>query len=414
MGSTSQLLSALPEPGVFDPVAVARALRPLLAAHAAECEATRRVPDTVMAALRASGLFHMTAPRRAGGPGATMIAHIETIAELAKGCVSTAWAFGLLSGVTGTALGMRPEVTALLFRTGDELFCSASSMTGTAEPVEGGYRVAGKWGYGSGCLHAAWALNGVLVRDAESGAVRPAMAFIDLAAPATRIEDNWHMAGMAGSGSNLIHAEDLFVPAALIVYPDMVPPHAVLAAMPGIEPRDFWPFESLFPLGVLSPMLGAASAILEAVVAGAASRPVVGWTYPKQAASEALVGEIGRAALDIDSAWMHIRRAAATMDETAPQRALTGFEKARIQADCGHAMRLLREAGNRLMDVAGPGAFALANPLQRLWRDLNVGTRHNALNAGLSTELYGRAILGLPSNIHLLPDVSPVPDWAAV
>src|SRR3546814_1036496 len=51
---------------------------------------------------------------------------------LAKGCVSTAWAYGLLSGITGTALGLPSAMTELSFRTGKELFCSASAVSGTA------------------------------------------------------------------------------------------------------------------------------------------------------------------------------------------------------------------------------------------------------------------------------------------
>lgn len=408
----SATLSQRADAAVDDPVALARALRPLLAQHAGQCERERRIPDVVLSALRSSGLFHMTAPHRAGGPGARLITHVETVAELAQGCASTAWAFGLLSGVTGTALGLPAEMTALLFPTGDELFCSASSVTGTADPVEGGYRVSGRWGYGSGCLHADWALNGVLVRNALGAVVEPAMAFIGLNDDAVRIEDNWHVAGMAGSGSNMIVAEDLFVPTALILYPAKAPSGDVLRAIPGIEPRDLWPFESLFPLGVLPPMLGAAAAMLEAVATTMAKRSVAGWTYPVQTASEQLVAQFGRAAMEIDSAWLHVRRAAAALDETAQQRSLTGFDKARLQADCGYAMELLRTAGNRLMDVAGPAAFALSNPLQRFWRDLNVGTRHNALNAGFSLELYGRAMLGEPSNIQLLPEITPAPEWA--
>jgi alkylation response protein AidB-like acyl-CoA dehydrogenase len=100
------------------------------------------------------------------------------------------------------------------------------------------------------------------------------------------------------------------------------------------------------------------------------------------------------------------------VDEEAPRRVLTGFEKARIQADCGYAMGLVRSAGNRLMDIAGPAAFAKSNPLQRFWRDLNMGTRHNVLNSGFARELYGRAILGLPSNNGLLRDIAPPPAWA--
>lgn len=395
---------------VVDPVAVAASLRPLLESHADDCERERRIVAPVMAALHESGLFHITAPCRAGGPGHRLITHIETVAELAKGCVGTAWAYGLLSGITGTALALPPPVADLLFRSGEELFCSASALTGKAVVVPGGYRVSGRWGYGSGCLHADWALNGVMVDTAQGS--EPAMAFLDLRDAACRIEDNWHMAGMAGSGSNMIVADDLFVPDALILWTGRAPSADILLTMVGLEPRDRWPMEPLFPLGVLAPMLGAATALLEGVSKAMAKRPVVGWTYASQGESDALVGLLGRAAIEIDSAWLHIRRAAAMLDDVAQQRALTGYDKAQIQADCGYAMELLRAAGNRLMDVAGPGAFALASPLQRIWRDLNVGTRHNALSAPLSIELYGRAIAGLPSNIRLLPDIAPAPRWA--
>lgn len=393
-----------------DPVLRARQLVPLLAANAERCEQDRRVPDIVIAALREADLFRITAPRRAGGPGVTLIAHIETVAELARGCVGTAWAYGLLSGITGTALAMPPAVAALLFRTGDELFCSATSMTGMADPVEGGgYRVTGKWGYGSGCLHANWALNGIQIRDRTGEVVDSALGFLDLGDPGISILDNWHVAGMAGSGSNMIVAEDIFVPEALLLRTSARPTAEALLAMEGLEPRDLWPMEPLFPLGVLSPMLGAATAMLDAVTGAMDGRPVVGWSYRRQAESEWLAATVGEAAMEIDSAWLHVRRAAAMLDETAQRRALTGFDKARIQADCGRAMGLVRQAGQRLMDVAGPGAFALSSPLQRFWRDLNVGTRHNALNSGLSMALYGRALLGLPSNLTLLPDIGPAP-----
>ena len=399
---------------VTDPVPVAAALVPLLAAHADACEREGKIQPAVMDALRAAGLFHITAPRRAGGPGGTLQTHVETVAQLAQGCVGTAWAFCLLSGVTGTVLGFPPAVTDIVFRTGNELLCSASAPTATATPVPGGYRVTGKWGYGSGSRHADWALNGVQLLDDTGAVTEMAMVFIDLHDPACALLDDWHVAGMAGSGSNSIVATDLFVPEALILHTAHAPSAEVLLGLPGIEPRDLWPMESLFPLGVLPPMLGAATAILQAVVRSTGARPVVGWTYENQAASQTLNAMIGQSALEIDSAWMHIRRATGLMDDTASTRPLTGFEKAQIQADCGFAMGLLRTAGNRLLDVAGPGAFALGNPLQRFWRDLNVGTRHNALSSHLSTELYGRALTGQPSNLRLLPDIGPAPGWATV
>ncbi|MBA4354450.1 MAG: hypothetical protein C0409_07130, partial [Novosphingobium sp.] len=329
---------------VENPVPVAAGLIPLLAAHADACEREGRIQPPVMAALRDAGLFHITAPRRAGGPGGTLLTHVETVAQLAQGCVGTAWAFCLLSGVTGTVLGFPAAVTDIVFRTGNELLCSASAPTAKATPVAGGFRVTGQWGYGSGCLHADWALNGVQILDQTGALAEMAMVFVDLRDPACSILDNWRVAGMAGSGSNTIVANDLFVPEALILHTAQTPPAEVLLAIPGLEPRDLWPMESLFPLGVLPPMLGAATAILHAVARSAGARPVVGWTYETQATSQTLSAMIGQSALEIDSAWMHIRRAVSMMDDTASQRVLTGFDKAQVQADCGFAMGLLRTA----------------------------------------------------------------------
>ena len=168
---------------VADPIGVASSLRPLLEHHAAACERERRIVPPVMEALRSSGLFHITAPERAGGPGHRLTTHIETVAELAKGCVGTAWAYGLLSGITGTAFALPPAMTERLFQTGEELFCSASAPSGKAVAVSGGYRVSGRWGYGSGCLHADWALNGVMV-DTDRGV---AVSYTHLTLP-TKLE----------------------------------------------------------------------------------------------------------------------------------------------------------------------------------------------------------------------------------
>ena len=390
----------------FDPVAIAASLRPLLMAHADEAEREGRIPEPVFKALRETGLLRMMAPRRAGGFGCNILTHMRTVAELAKGCAGSAWAFGLLSGCTGTAAGMGPEATEILFKTGEELFCSVSSPTGTATPVDGGYRVSGQWGYGSGCLHADWAMNGVKVLDDGGEVVDSAFAIIPLThTDRVAINNTWHVLGVKGSGSNTIVADQVFVPAPLMMLRSQTPSQAVLLTLPGLEDKERVPQEPLFPLGVLSPTLGAATALLEQVTDNMKTKSVVGWHYPTQASSEVLVQQLGEAAMEIDSAWLHIRRAASYMDDIAPTRVLTGFEKARIQADCGHAMQLLRRAGERLMDIAGPSAFADGNPLVRFWRDLSFASRHNALNSRLSLELYGRGLLGQPSNLMLLANI---------
>src|SRR3546814_5675801 len=88
------------------------------------------------------------------------------------------------------------------------------------------------------------------MRDGNGEIVETAMAFLDLTDSACTIIDNWHVAGMAGSGSNMIVSNDLFVPDALILRPSQNPPAEALLVMEGLEPRARWPMEPLFPLCV--------------------------------------------------------------------------------------------------------------------------------------------------------------------
>jgi alkylation response protein AidB-like acyl-CoA dehydrogenase len=300
---------------------------------------------------------------------------------------------------------MSPEIKEQVFRNGDELVCSVAGQIGTARPTEGGYVVDGAWGYASGCLHATWALNGVRIFDAQGQQIDAGFAFLPLTGPDVKIENTWHMSGLCASGSNTVVARNAVVPQTLVLRFSQLRAAAGRTPASALEPRDRWPVEPLFPLGVLAPMLGAAEAMLGLVKNTMPNRPTIGWKYANQAESQTFVGQFGEAALEIDSAWLHVRRAVASIDETAQTRMLSGFEKAQIQAHCGYAMRQLRRAGERLMEIAGPGAFALSSPLQRLWRDLSVGTRHTALNTMLSSELFGRALLQQESNLALLNDI---------
>lgn len=370
----------------------------LIARHAAECEANGRIAEPVLAALRETGLFRMTAARRAGGQGATIREQVECVAEIAKACPGTAWAAGILSASTGMAASLPGLRNRALFRSGDELVCFVASKTGVARPTEGGYVVTGEWPYASGSLHASWALCGVKLAGPDGETTGFATAFIDLAAPEVEVLLDWDVSGLSGSGSNRVKATEHFVPAELVLLPTdrNGPPQPPSSGED--EARDRWPEEVQTPLSVLPSMLGAAQGLLAAVHSKMTERPVINWRYERQSDSQLLLAMLGEASLKIDSAWMHVHRVCDVVDLVAPVRSVTPMEKVRAQADCGYAMRLLREAGALLMDIAGPGGFASANPAQRFWRDINIGTRHNALNAGLSIELLGRAMTGQESN----------------
>lgn len=390
---------------VLDPVARARALQPLIAEHADSAEKQGCITPPLVQALRSAGLFRITVAKRAGGEGATMRTYVETVAEIAKTCPGSAWAYGIVTGTTGMVASLPETQRGLLFRRGDELICFVGSKTGVAKPSGKGYLVSGQWPYASGCLHSDWALCGVVIHDDKGVPVDMGNAFIDLSGENAEIIRDWNVAGLSASGSNRVKADGHFVPAELIIRDGDMMNMAEFVGESVAEPRDFWPFEPQFGLTVLPSMLGAAEGMLKAVRQKMNDRPIIGWQYDRQSDSELLLAELGEAAIKIDSAWLHVYRACDIVDRVAQERKVSKMEKVKSQADCGYAMRLVREACDTLLDIAGPGGFALTNTIQRYWRDLNIGSRHNALNSGLSLELLGRALTGGKSNIRNMPEI---------
>ncbi len=402
-------LNACNKPQTLNPIATAAALKPLLLEEAGHAESQGKMSARVFTAIQESGLFTMMFPKRFGGVGNTLLTHLKTVAELAKADPATAWSFGLLSSVSASAASLPAPTRDRIFQRGDELVCSVAARTGTATPCSEGYEITGSWPYASGCMHADWAMNGINILDNNGNVVDAGFAIMPLKDSAlVNIKNTWQVAGVCASGSNTVVAEKLVLPPELILSFSKLrsgtsDDPAVRAAL---EPRDLWPVEPLFPLTVLAPMLGGAQGLQEAVNSTMAKRKIIGWKYDSQADAEILAGILGEATMEIESAWLHIERTVALVDEVSPQRALTGFEKAKMQADCGYAMKLVRSATEKLMDIAGPGSFAQSSAMQRLWRDINVGSRHNALNSRLSMALYGRALLGAESNLELLQDIS--------
>jgi hypothetical protein len=69
--------------------------------------------------------------------------------------------------------------------------------------------------------------------------------------------------------------------------------------------------------------------------------------------------------------------------------------RARVRADVGAIARRSREAVDLLLNVNGASSFAETNPAAADLRDLEVCTRQAVVNAEISEELYGRALLGV-------------------
>jgi alkylation response protein AidB-like acyl-CoA dehydrogenase len=339
-----------------------------------------------------TGLPWMMMPKRAGGAGATMRTQIEAVAELARGSAGAAWQVGLLMNTTAAAASLPVAAVDRIFRTGRELVCGVTMPIGTARPVEDGYIVDGRWPYASGSQYAAWGMGGVRVVDERGDVTGEGLAFMPIGDGGLSIDNTWHVTGMCGSASNTIVAQDLLIPRELVA---LVSPERAEQEPPfDLEPSDRWPTAVLLGLALLAPLLGAAGNLLERTLASVGQKPVTHWDYPRQADSHVVLEQIGEAAMEIDTAWLHILHAADALDITAQSGAVSPSEQVRLQAAQGFAVRMIRQAAERLMDIGGASAFAMSNPLQRAWRDIALGSRHAFVNTSQSLELYGRHLAG--------------------
>jgi alkylation response protein AidB-like acyl-CoA dehydrogenase len=210
------------------------------------------------------------------------------------------------------------------------------------------------------------------------------------------IEDTWYVAGMRGTASNTVVVDDAFVPE----HRTMSVP-ALMAGEAGTPFKDEALYRSqiFVPLAALvlaAPQVGLARAAFNIVKAKSTTRGVAYTRHARQADSAAFQLELAHAAMLIQTADMHVERAARDLD--AAQAAggdMAMIDRARIRAHTGYAIERAREAIDRLMTAHGAGAFAEVSPLQRIWRDSNTAGRHAVVNPIHNYEIYGKALVGL-------------------
>jgi len=371
----------------------------LLRGNAAATEDARRVSEENIRALQEEDLFKLAVPRRLGGLEVDFRTFLETTSRLGRGCGSTAWATTLIN-VCGWLVGLYPDQAQrdVFGADPDARICGVVAPTSTTRAVEGGLMVTGRWGFASGCLHSQWAMLGVPVVDADGVQIDQGLALIPMSD--LGLEDTWHVAGMRGTGSNTLVAQDVFVPA-----------HRILSVTKAIEgtyasehsEEELYrsAFVPVLSLVLVGPQLGLAQGALELVKASLAKGKGISYTfYERSIDAGSTQVAMAEAASLVDTAYLHIMRAADDIDRAAAAEGyMDRLTRARVRMDVGYAARRCREAVDLLLSVQGAGSFAEANPLQRMWRDLETGSRHAVVNPLIAAEAYGREMLGLQEQV---------------
>lgn len=377
----------------------ARALVPLLRDNAARTEADRRVNEESIEALADAGLFRLAVPRRFGGHEADFRTFLEVTSELARGCGSTAWVTTLVN-VCNWMVGLYPEQAQqeVWGENPDARVCGVLAPGATSRVVDGGLVVTGRWGFASGSLHSQWATLGIPVVDASGQQIDQGSALIPM--HELTIEDTWYVAGMRGTGSNTLVADEVFVPTHRILSVTQ----AVQGAYPTEHKDEALYRSALVPVLALvlaGPQVGLAQAGMDVVKASLAKGKGISYTFYERASDAPSTQiQLAEAAQLIDTARLHLLRAADDIDSWAARGEYMPFEtRARVRMDTGYVARRSREALDLLLSIQGAGSFAEANPLQRIWRDQETGSRHAVINPAIAGELYGRALLGIDEQV---------------
>ena len=389
----------LAAPTVQELVERARELAPLLRKNAAASEANRRVEEETIQALRKAGLMRVCTPKRYGGWEMNTRAMLDVSSVIAEGDGGAAWVVNL-TNICAWLLGLYPR------KTQDEVFgtdpdaCISGVLTPSAmtTKLDGGFRVTGAWHYNSGGWHAQWALLGMPLVDEAGNAVDQGLALIPMSD--LEREDTWFVAGMKSTGSICLKATDVFIPAHRI----MSVPRAIEGDYP-TEMRNEEPFYrsafvAILAIILVGPILGLGRAALEFVRQKANSRTIAYTFFEKQSASVAFQLQLAEAALMIDTAHFHAYRAADDIDQAAVRGVYPDMlVRSRVRADTGYVVEKITQAIDKLLFAHGSAGFAEASPLQRIWRDAAVASRHAVVLPAIGYELYGKALLGVENNV---------------
>ena len=372
----------------------ARECVPLLRERAQKCEEARVLLPENERLLHETGLFRFHQPRRFGGMELPFVAVVDIVAELARGCPSTAWNVGNLGCHHWILAYYEPETQHEVWDANpDSLIASSIALAaGRGKKVDGGYRVSGRWPFSSGVDNSEWNMLAVTVYENE----KPVDWRLCLV-PKTdyRVIDTWYAMGMTGTGSKDIEVKEVFVPQRRALE---LPKTRGGLEHPGakINPGPLFRIPIVASAGhPLSPTaLGAAEGALEHVTQSFRTR-VGTYTGAKVADFQAVQIKIARARALVDSARYLMRESAKVFDAYAERNDVPDLEtKLRLRIQNTLAVAQSREAVETLWSCYGANAIYTRDPLQRYLRDTQAINQHFSFNFDIAGSAFGTVAMG--------------------
>lgn len=353
-------------------LANARLAAPVLREEARESEQRRELTPRVVEALRSTGVFRMPMPRAWGGPEVDICTQVEILEELSAADGAAGWCamVGSDAGFYTAAIDDAPA--RKLYPDLDGITAGWIVPAGKLYRVEGGYRLTGRWQFGSGCTHADVIIGGAVVYDDGAPVIteegRPEVRVAMLPADNFEILDTWHTTGLAGSGSHDYTTDGAFVLAEQTFrFRDLRDRRraGVLYTWPGM----FFANLPAVPLGIARAALEATDELLAKKMLIPEMRPAREDPRVRAgvAQAHAMVGAVRSYMFDVlGELWATLE----TGDE--PSLRL----RAALVGAYMHTIRTCRDAVTILADVVGSASIYRSCPIERYLRDLTTISQH--------------------------------------
>lgn len=146
-------------------LAAARRLEPTVAELRGRFDQDRHLPRRLVDELHAANLFRMWLPRAIGGAELAPLPFLEVIEELSRQDGSVGWCTVIPAGYARLSGALEEAVARKVFGTGMGVLVGTLNPTGKAVAAPGGYRVTGRWGYGSFIGYSDWVLGNCITED---------------------------------------------------------------------------------------------------------------------------------------------------------------------------------------------------------------------------------------------------------
>jgi indole-3-acetate monooxygenase len=364
-------------------------VRGTLQAGADAAEANATLPQATVQALDDAGLFALKLPAVLGGAEADLVTQLEVLEAISYIDTSAGWCTLIgAAAIASPGAFLGNEAIAQMFTGGQVPRAAGAFMpSGRAVPVDGGYRVSGRWAFASGIQHAQWV--SATVRVIQDSAATPALRRVVVPVAAVQIHNNWQVMGLQGTGSCDFSLTDLFVPAHFSwdVQRDRPQRGGPLyrLGMPAFVSNE----HVAFALGVGRRALDTLLDLAQFKQRGygqastLAARPAVqralGESELRLRAARALAVET------YEKAW-----ATVCAGQTLPPRL-----QAELRSVATLATEVAVEVTTQMFRYSGGTALYTTSVLQRCLRDINAAAQH-LMVSDAAYENYGQFLLGLP------------------